>query len=103
MLAEFDAAVAEEKAKAQAEEGLEAPVKEETEGKRSRESFYSSTEPKQLHCKRCKTLMEKGVCPTCGYKVYQGMDEAQRKKIRGILTAVCLGIFLVLFVIIKLK
>ncbi len=56
-----------------------------------------------FHCKRCKTKMEKGVCPVCGYKMYQPMTEGERKKIRTALTVVCIGVFLVLFLILKLK
>ncbi len=55
-----------------------------------------------IHCKRCKTKMEGGVCPVCGYKIYQPMTEERRKKIRTILTLACLGIFLVIVLITRL-
>ena len=58
--------------------------------------------PQILHCKRCKTQMENGVCPTCGYKTYVPMDEARRKKIRWIVTGVCLVGFLVLFILLRI-
>ncbi len=53
------------------------------------------------HCRRCKSAMEKGKCPVCGYKEYQPMAEGERKKIKGILTVVCLAVFLLLFLWIK--
>ncbi len=55
-----------------------------------------------FHCKRCKTKMEGGVCPTCGYRIYQPMAEEKRKKIRTLLTVVCLGVFAVIFLITRL-
>ena len=51
----------------------------------------------KIYCKRCKTLMENGVCPTCGYKVYVPMDEGKRKRIRLVVAAVSIVVFLVLF------
>ncbi len=98
MLADFDAAVAAEKEKG-AEEAAPADKKQE---KKSRDSFYSSTQPTQIHCRRCKTLMEEGKCPVCGYKTYTPMSDKKRKKVRNILTVVCLGIFVVLFVALRL-
>ncbi len=100
MLAEFDAAVEEERAKEEGQVSNE--PKKEGEKKEKKGSYYASADPKTLHCRRCNTLMEGGVCPTCGYKVYVPMDEAKRKKIRGIMTVVCLAVFVVLFVAIKL-
>ncbi|MBQ3506409.1 MAG: hypothetical protein IJA89_06540 [Clostridia bacterium] len=61
------------------------------------------TTPQTVHCKRCKTLMENGVCPTCGYKIYMPMDEAKRKKIRTVVSVVCVAAFVVLFLILQLK
>ena len=54
--------------------------------------------PEKIHCKRCKTLMQNGVCPTCGYKTYVPMDEKKRKAVRLALTVVCIGVFLILFI-----
>ena len=53
----------------------------------------------KIHCKRCKTLMEKGVCPVCGFRIYTPIAEDKRKKIRIIVAAACLALFAVLFVI----
>ena len=54
-----------------------------------------------IHCKRCKSVMENGVCPTCGFRIYMPMDEAKRKKIRIIVGAVCVAVFVVAFVVLK--
>ena len=54
--------------------------------------------PEKLHCKRCKTLMENGVCPTCGFKVYIPMETEKRNKIKLVVTAVAMVIFAVIFV-----
>lgn len=95
------------------ENGLETPTQRRerkaektTEApKKKRRGLFSQDDPtpETVHCKRCKTLMEKGVCPTCGYKIYVPMDEAKRKKIRGIVTVVCVAAFILLFVILQLK
>lgn len=58
---------------------------------------YGKDAPEKLHCKRCKTLMENGVCPTCGFRVYVPMDEKKRKKIRWIVAGVCLVAFLFVY------
>ncbi len=84
ILAELDAVVA-------AEKGEEAPKETPSEEKRE-----------VLHCRRCRTVMEGGVCPTCGYKTYVPMSEEKRKKVRNILTVVFVGVFVVLFVALKL-
>lgn len=50
-----------------------------------------------IHCKRCKTAMEKGVCPTCGFRIYVPMDDKIRKKIRWIVTGACLIAFVIVY------
>ena len=75
--------------------------KERGEEGRMRTVGERETPTESLHCKRCKTLMEKGVCPVCGYKIYMPMDEEKRKKIRFIVTGVCLVVFVVLFALIQ--
>ncbi len=70
---------------------------------KSEENAVEEKEEKPLRCPRCKSQMGKGVCPTCGHKIYIPMDEAMQKKIRGILTVVCLAAFLVIFLIMQLK
>ena len=31
---------------------------------------YGKEAPEILHCRRCRSVMEKGVCPECGYKIF---------------------------------
>jgi hypothetical protein len=59
-------------------------------------------ELKTIHCRRCRTLMENGVCPDCGFKMYVPMSDEQRKKIRKAGTIVGFIIFAVLYAILKL-
>ncbi len=54
-------------------------------------------------CRRCRSVTKKGRCPVCGYTEYVPMDEGKRKKIRTVVTVVALGIFLVMFLILRLK
>ncbi len=90
ILAELDEALAEEKQS-------KAPTEND-----ERRYVCDGTQPERIHCRRCKTLMEKGVCPTCGYRIYTPMSEAQRKKTRGIVAVVCIGVFVVLFFALRL-
>ena len=60
---------------------------------------YDETMPQQIHCRHCRTLMENGVCPNCGYRIYVPMAKEKRDKIRLILAGICMGIFVVLFII----
>ena len=55
------------------------------------------------HCRRCKTVMQKGVCPACGFKMYVPMDEKKLMKIKLALTAIGMVIFVALFVYIQIK
>lgn len=89
IIAEMDEAL--QQAKAEKEEGEKPKVK--------RKPIEDEDMPKKLHCKRCKTLMENGVCPTCGFTVYIPMDKEKRNKIKLVLTAVAMAIFVVVFVI----
>ena len=66
-----------------------------------KKKWYQDKTPETFHCKRCKTLMENGVCPTCGFKVYVAMDEKKRNKIRMIFGGVCLIVFCILYVILN--
>ena len=58
--------------------------------------------PETMHCRRCKTLMENGVCPTCGFKVYVPMSKEKQNKIKVIATAVAMAVFIVIFIITQL-
>ena len=85
IIAEMDAALQ--------ENGVEVP---KTKPQRI-EPTQQEVQKEKIYCKRCKTLMENGVCPTCGYKVYVPMDEGKRKRIRLVVAAVSIVVFLVLF------
>ncbi len=92
IIEEFEAALKEERGETPEEGALRSVGEEET-----------GEQPKILHCKRCKTEMVNGKCPVCGFTVYQPMDEKKRQKIKGILTAVLLGVFIAVFVLMQLK
>ena len=66
------------------------------------EEMCPQTEEK-IYCKRCKSRMENGVCPVCGYRIYMPMDEAKIKKIRLIVAGVCIVAFLAIFLALRLK
>lgn len=55
--------------------------------------------PERFHCRKCGTLMENGVCPKCGYKMYVPMDEAKVRKIRLIVGVICVAAFLVFMIV----
>ena len=80
----------------------QAPTPKPQKQKTVKPREYGEDMPSQLHCPRCKTLMDKGVCPHCGYYVYVPMDKAKQKKIKLVLTVVGLVAFAVLFVAIQL-
>lgn len=65
----------------------------------------SQTKPQEstYHCRRCRTVMQNGVCPTCGFKMYVPMDEKKLGKIKLILTAVGMAIFLAIFLYIQIQ
>ncbi len=96
ILEEMDRAMAEQAA--EKAEGAEQDFTQPTEREKVRKK-PDDTMPEKMHCKRCKTLMENGVCPTCGFTVYMPMDEKKRNKIRLIVAGVCMAIFVVIFVI----
>ena len=64
---------------------------------------YASPMPEQVHCKHCKTLMENGVCPSCGFKIYTPMDAKKREKIKLITTIIGFAIFFVIFIFLQAK
>jgi rubrerythrin len=77
--------------------------KNENEAPMYKTSAKNSYEPEVLHCRKCGTKMQDGVCPKCGYKVYIPMDEQKMKKIRFIVGCVCIAAVLVILVIWKIK
>ena len=66
-------------------------------------SIFDSTMPEQVHCKRCKTLMENGVCPSCGFKIYTPMDMEKREKIKMVTTIIGFVVFFAIFIILQIK
>ena len=74
---------------------------EETPPEASGKKSVYATEPDKIHCRRCKTLMENGVCPTCGFKMYVPMSEEKRKKIKMVATAIGFAVFIAIFLIIQ--
>ena len=95
ILAKMDEAMAEQETKTSAEKPKQQPKKEPRK--------YDSSMPSQVHCKRCRTLMENGVCPACGFKIYVPMDEEKRKKIKLAMTVVAVVVFIALFVALQFK
>ena len=86
------------------EKRIIAEIEEGTEHEKKTEkktSFYASAQPETVHCRRCRTVMENGVCPTCGFKMYVPMDEQKRKKIKTVTTAIGFVVFIVIFLIIQ--
>lgn len=100
VIAEFEAALEEERKGAESEE---APQNQQQKSKKAKTSFYASADPERVHCKRCKTLMEGGVCPVCGYKIYQPMSEEKRQKIKGIITVAALVVLAIFLVVALMK
>ena len=89
LLAEMDEAMRE----------IEAKKEEGSAGEKGKTVLYG--QPETVHCRRCKTVMEKGVCPSCGLKIYMPTDEGKRKKIRKIATVICLAVFVVILVVVQ--
>ena len=100
IIAEFEAALEEER-KGSESEGLS--QNPQPKAKKAKTSFYTSADPERVHCKRCKTLMEGGVCPVCRYKIYQPMSEEKRRKIKGIITLAALVVLAVFLVVTLMK
>lgn len=96
IIAEMESALAEEKTQEKPEDE---PSKRNVEKKQT----YDETMPKDIHCKRCKTLMKKGVCPTCGFRIYVPMDKKKRDKAKLILAVVFMAAFLVMFILSQMK
>ena len=91
ILADFQEALKENSGEAQKEESKE-----------EKKASFDGVQPQSIHCRKCKTLMENGVCPTCGFKIYMPMSDEERKKIRRITTVVAVVVFIVLFAIIQI-
>jgi rubrerythrin len=98
IIAEMEAAVREQRETEQAEDR----EKQTPSIRKSNNSgLFLDVTPEQIHCRRCKTLMENGVCPICGFKVYVPMSKEKQNKIKVIATAVAMAVFVVIFVIMQ--
>ena len=85
-------------------QGKASLVEESAESNKTKQTnFYGEDLPEVLHCKRCKTKMEKGVCPVCGFKVYVPLRKEKRDKIRAVIATVSMVIFIILFLLSQIK
>ena len=79
---------------AQMEEALREQEKNE-----EKESTIAPTET--WHCRRCRALMENGVCPNCGMTMYVPMSAEKRRKIQKITTLIGFAVFFLLLLILE--
>lgn len=83
---------------AEMEEAMQAQAAEKEKKTDTEDGGGSTAQEKgQIHCAKCGTLMEKGVCPTCGHRIYVPMDENQQRTARLIIGAVCIIAFLLIY------
>ena len=75
--------------------------KKKAEGEGSQTENAPQEEMPQLHCRKCKTLMENGKCPACGHTVYMPMDPKTQRSVRLALGIVCLVAFVVILLVTK--
>ena len=103
ILAEMRAALEE----AERAENRESGESGENAGEETAPTLAGNTQSEQkeptYHCRRCRTVMQKGVCPTCGFKIYVPMDEKKLGKIKILLTVIGMAIFLAIFLYIQIK
>ncbi len=100
ILRQMDEAMAEQAERAESAESMQKEA--EPEQPRKIYGVLEDKTPKEVHCSRCKTMMQNGVCPTCGYRMYVPMDEKKRKKIKLIGTVVGMVIFAIIFIILEI-
>ena len=100
---EKEAKIIAEMEEALKEQGLSIPKYTGGDKKKRHVNGYDETMPQKIHCSRCKTLMENGVCPSCGHTVYVPMEKEKRDKFRLIATIVCMAVFVVAFLVIQIK
>ena len=83
---------------------MEEAMREKGQKTQTEEKPVTEDSPSQAtHCYRCKTLMEDGVCPTCGFKLYVPISEEKRKKIKKITTVIGFAVFVVVFILFRLS
>lgn len=97
ILAEMNEAMQEQTPKSEKPSGKQKSAPAKTAKK------YDDTMPETVHCKRCKTLMENGVCPACGFTIYVPMNEEKRNKIKLVLTVVAFVVFAIVFIAMQYK
>ena len=104
VLAEMKAALEEAERAERAENGGngENVAKEENAPTKPQPAPQASQAP-TYHCRRCKTVMQNGVCPTCGFKMYVPMDEKKLGKIKLVLTVVGMAIFVGIFIYLQMQ
>ena len=96
----------EKKILAEMDEAMKENVQKEETPKKTKSKIFGVFEdktPEQLHCHKCKALMENGVCPECGFRTYVPMSKEKQQKIRLILTGVFVVAFVILFVWLQIK
>ena len=97
ILAEMDEAM-----KVQADEG-NAAEEASSGSEKKRWGLFEDKTPEKIHCRKCKTLMEDGVCPNCGFRIYKPMDERKLRTVRWILGGICIVGLIVLLIIQQTK
>ena len=80
---------------------MDEAMREQKEEK-SKTPIFGGSQPTEVHCRRCRTLMENGVCPTCGFKTYVPMSEEKRKKIKTVTTVIGFVVFVILFLVLQM-
>ena len=100
VLAEMKAALEEAERAEKAENGEN--VAEEDASVPTQTPQAASQAP-TYHCRRCRQVMQNGVCPTCGFKMYVPMDAKKLGKIKLVLTVVGMAIFVGIFIYIQMK
>lgn len=82
-------------------EQVQTSTTEDAPKKQKRTPITDELMPETMHCKRCKTLMENGVCPTCGFRIYIPMEKEKRNKIKVVVTAIAMAVFVAIFLIMQ--
>ena len=83
----------------QQEKEIMAQMKEVMQEEKPAQAEASKKNGMQIHCYKCKTLMENGKCPSCGHTVYVPMDEQKQKNIRWIAGGILFAVFLIVFLV----
>lgn len=79
----------------------EAMKEEKKKEKPSVAADNKGMEPKEIHCRKCNTLMENGKCPACGHTIYVPMDEKKQQTIRWVLGGICFAVFIVVVILMQ--